>query len=290
MNISIILPARNEAQSLKKLLPEIQTVCPQAEILVVNDGSTDDTVKVCNEAGVKVFTHSHSLGNGAAVKAGARHATGDVFVFMDADGQHLPEFIPVMLEKLNDGFDMVVGARKRDSHAGYPRYLANLLYNQLASYMSGHTVQDLTSGFRVVKAGIFRQFLHLLPNGFSYPTTITMALFRSGYQLEYVPINCNDREGSSHIKLFKDGVKFLLIIFRVTSLYSPLKIFAPVSGILLLMGLSYYAYTFTFYSRFTNMSMLLLVSAIIVFLIGLISEQITFLMYSQSQKNGRDQQ
>lgn len=288
MNVSIILPARNEARSLAKLLPQLKEICPQAEILVVNDGSTDDTVEVCENAGVSVFTHSSSLGNGAAIKAGARHATGDVFVFMDADGQHLPEYIPVLLDKLEEGYDMVIGARKRESHAGTPRYMANLFYNKLASYMSGHAVQDLTSGFRAVKANVFRKFLHLLPNGFSYPTTITMALFRSGYQLEYIPINCDEREGSSHIRLFKDGVKFLLIIFRVTSLYSPLKIFAPVSGILFLLGLSYYAYTFTFYSRFTNMSMLLLVSAIIIFLIGLISEQITFLMYSQSQKDDHD--
>lgn len=285
MNISIILPACNEAASLSELLPRIKSVCADAEIIVVNDGSTDNTADVCKELGVSLINHQHSLGNGAAIKAGARNASGDVLVLMDADGQHLPESIPDLLNKFNEGYDMVIGARSRDSHAGMPRYLANLFYNRIASYMSGHEVLDLTSGFRVVRAELFRKFLYLLPNGFSYPTTITMALFRSGYQLAYVPIKCDQRQGKSHIRLIQDGVKFLLIIFRVTSLYSPLKIFAPVSVFIFLLGLSYYGYTFFNYSRFTNMSMLLMVSSVITFLIGLISEQITFLIYSQSQKD-----
>ena len=285
MTVSIILPARTESASLSSLLPEISKHCPDAEIIVVNDGSTDDTASVCSQMDVRCITHRRSMGNGAAIKTGARNATGDVFVFMDADGQHLPELIPQLLEKLNEGYDMVIGARNRDSHAGMPRYMANLVYNKIASYMSGHEVLDLTSGFRAVKADIFKQFLYLLPNGFSYPTTITMALFRSGYQIAYEPITCEQRQGKSHIRLLQDGIKFLLIIFRVTSLYSPLKIFAPVSLFLFLLGLTYYGYTFIAYSRFTNMSMLLMVSSVITFLIGLISEQITFLIYSQSQKD-----
>ncbi len=284
MNVSIILPARNEAESLTALLPKIRNTCPDAEILVVNDGSTDNTQAVCDELGIRTITHRHSMGNGAAIKSGARHAAGELLVFMDADGQHSPEYIPEMLSKLDEGYDMVIGARERTSHAGIPRYVANILYNKVASYMSGHNVLDLTSGFRAVKADIFRRFLYLLPNGFSYPTTITMAMFRSGYQLEYIPITCSRREGKSHIRLIHDGVKFLLIIFRITSLYSPLKIFAPVSMFLFLLGLAYYAYTYLQYARFTNMSMLLFVSSIIILLIGLISEQITFLLYSQSQK------
>jgi len=180
---------------------------------------------------------------------------------------------------------MVVGARTTDSHAGSHRLVANYAYNRLASYMSGHHIKDLTSGFRAVRAEIFRQYLYLLPNGFSYPTTITMALFRSGYSILYLPIKCPERKGSSHIKIIKDGFRFLLIIFRITSLSSPLKIFGPVSLGLFFSGLTYYGFTYMLYGRFTNMGMLLLISSVLIFLIGLISEQITFLIYSQNQKN-----
>jgi glycosyltransferase involved in cell wall biosynthesis len=283
-SLSIILPAKNESASLKVLLPDLISLYKDAEIIVVNDGSTDDTIKLCSNYNVKVISHPYSKGNGAAIKTGARNATGDVLVFMDADGQHSPKYVNKLLEEIDNEHDMVIGARDYSSHASTLRKIANIFYNKLASYMSGHKIEDLTSGFRAVKAKVFQQFLYLLPNGFSYPTTITMALFRSGYSIKYVPIKCNKREGISHIKLFRDGFKFLLIIFRVTSLYSPLKIFGPISLCLLVTGLSYYGYTYTVYGRFTNMSMLLLISSILVFLIGLISEQITFLIYSQNQK------
>lgn len=283
-SLSIILPAKNESASLSKLLPELTDLYKEAEIIIVNDGSDDGTLDVCSKYNVKVVSHPYSKGNGAAIKTGARTASGDILVFMDADGQHLPEDIKKLLEELEIGHDMVIGARDNGSHASVPRCIANVLYNKLASYMSGHKILDLTSGFRAVKANIFKQFLYLLPNGFSYPTTITMALFRSGYSIKYVPIRCEKRTGNSHIRLIKDGFKFLLIIFRVTSLYSPLKIFGPTSFVLFITGLCYYAYTYIYYGRFTNMSTLLILTSIIIFLIGLLSEQITFLIYSESQK------
>jgi glycosyltransferase involved in cell wall biosynthesis len=283
-NLSIILPAKNESASLRKLLPELIAAYGDAEIIIINDGSEDDTLDVCSKYNVRVISHPYSKGNGAAIKTGARAATGDTLVFMDADGQHSPEDIKRLLEEIECGNDMVVGARDTASHASIPRRIANLLYNRLASYMSGHEIRDLTSGFRAVKASIFEQFLYLLPNGFSYPTTITMALFRSGYSIKYVPIRCEKRTGNSHIRLIKDGVKFLLIIFRVTSLYSPLKIFGPASFAIFVTGLCYYAYTYFYFGRFTNMSTLLILTSVIIFLIGLLSEQITFLIYSQNQK------
>ena len=203
---------------------------------------------------------------------------------MDADGQHSPKDIKNLLDELEKGNDMAIGAREKNSHASIPRRIANTLYNMLASYMSGHKILDLTSGFRAVKADIFRQFIYLLPNGFSYPTTITMALFRSGYSIKYIPITCEKRTGNSHIRLIKDGFKFLLIIFRITSLYSPLKIFGPVSLGLFITGVCYYGYTYFSFGRFTNMSTLLILTSVIIFLIGLLSEQITFLIYSENQK------
>ena len=223
------------------------------------------------------------MGNGAAIKRGARAATGDTIVFMDADGQHDPSLIDQLTRRLDEGFDMVVGARDGSGQANFHRGLANSLYNWLASRMTGHAILDLTSGFRAVRADKFREFLHLLPNGFSYPTTSTMAFFRSAYPVAYVPIPVAKRVGTnSHIRPLKDGIRFLLIIFKIATLYSPLKLFVPTSMVFFLLGLSYYAYTFFTEHRFTNMSMLLFSAAVIIFLIGLISEQITALVYGRN--------
>ncbi|MCP5207449.1 MAG: glycosyltransferase family 2 protein [Hahellaceae bacterium] len=278
-NISIVIPAKNEAGALVKFLPELVTAYPSAEIIVVNDGSTDETSDICSNSGVIEIHHPYSKGNGASIKSGARAATGDVIVFMDGDGQHRVNDIARLLERLNQGFDMVVGARDSKSQASLGRLAANRLYNQLGTWMVGHTIEDLTSGFRAVKAVMFRQFLSMLPNGFSYPTTITMAFFRAGYSVSYLPIQADKRVGKSHINLLKDGVRFLLIIFKIGTLYSPLKLFTPISLMFFLSGVSYYLYTFIFYSRFTNMSALLLSTSVLIFLMGLISEQITSLMY-----------
>jgi len=282
--ISIVIPAKNEATSLQNIIPLLREIKPDAEIILVNDGSTDTTQAVCSDAGVKCITHPYSMGNGAAIKSGARAATGEILVFMDADGQHRPEEIQSLLDKLDEGYDMVVGARSRSGQASIGRLAANSLYNKLASWMTGHPVKDLTSGFRAVRADKFREFLHLLPNGFSYPTTSTMAFFRAGYAVTYVPIDVRQREGKSHINIWKDGVRFLLIIFKVGTLYSPLKLFIPISLLHGFIGISYYAYTFFTMGRFTNMSAMLLSSAVIIFLIGLISEQITALLYQDKSR------
>jgi glycosyltransferase involved in cell wall biosynthesis len=282
-DISIILPARNEASSLRTLLPEIRTRIPGAEIIVVNDGSTDDTVEICSQYGAKIVTHPYAMGNGAAVKSGARVAQGKILVFMDADGQHQPQDILQLLGKLEQGYDMVVGARSRRSQAGLHRAAANGFYNWLASWMVGQKVDDLTSGFRVVRADKFRKFLYMLPNGFSYPTTITMSFFRAGYAVGYVPIFAPKRIGTSHMRILRDGVRFLLIIFKIGTLYSPLKLFFPISMFFFLLGCGNYLHTFLTIHRFTNMSALLIITAMIVFLIGLVSEQITMLAYRDSE-------
>ncbi len=223
------------------------------------------------------------MGNGAAIKTGARNASGSVLVFMDADGQHDPASIQPLYEEIAQGFDMAVGARGSESQASTGRKLANRIYNTLASWMTGHKVRDLTSGFRAVRGDKFREFLYLLPNGFSYPTTSTMAFFRAGYSVTYVPINANKRAGVSHIRPLRDGARFLLIIFRVGTLYSPLKLFVPLSALHFAMGLIHYGYTFVVARQFTNMSALLFTTAVVIFLIGLVSEQITALIYANRQ-------
>jgi glycosyltransferase involved in cell wall biosynthesis len=279
--ISIILPAKNEAESLEKLLPELRQNYPNEEIIVVNDGSTDNTVGVCQKHGVTVISHAYSMGNGAAIKTGARNADGNILVFMDADGQHLPSDIQGLLDMLNDGYDMVVGARHLDSHASLVRRIGNTLYNKLASWMTGYQILDLTSGFRAARARHFNKFLYLLPNKFSYPTTSTMAFFRSGLPVGYMPISARQRTGErkSHIRLVHDGLRFLIIIMKIGALFSPMRFFLPISFVLLLAGLSYYGYTYYSWGRLTNMSAILFLSSLQTFLIGVVSEQISALHY-----------
>ncbi|MAL02733.1 MAG: glycosyl transferase [Arenimonas sp.] len=285
MKISVILPAKNEAEGLRRTVPALARVLPEAEVIVVDDGSTDETADVAAAAGARVLSLPYSMGNGAAIKRGARAAQGDLLVFMDADGQHDPAQIPQLLAKLDEGYDMVVGARDSTGQANVGRGLANALYNRLASWMTGHDILDLTSGFRVVRTQRFLEFLHLLPNGFSYPTTSTMAFFRSAYAVAYVPVEVGRRMGTaSHIRPLRDGVRFLLIIFKIATLYSPLKLFAPVGLGFFLLGAGYYTYTYVTMQRFTNMSALLFSAAVIVFLIGLISEQITSLTYTRPSR------
>lgn len=280
MRVSVILPAKNEAEGLRRTLPALRAVLPDAEVIVVDDGSTDGTGPLAAGLGARVLSSPYSMGNGAAIKRGARAATGDVLVFMDADGQHDPALIPQLLDRLAAGYDMVVGARDGAGQASVGRGLANGFYNTLASWMTGHRVLDLTSGFRAVNADRFREFLHLLPNGFSYPTTSTMAFFRSAYPVAYLPVRVDRRVGTaSHIRPLKDGVRFLLIIFKIATLYSPLKLFLPTALGFLLLGVGHYAYTFLTSARFTNMGALLLSASVIIFLIGLVSEQITSLTY-----------
>jgi glycosyltransferase involved in cell wall biosynthesis len=279
MSISLILPAKNESEGLRRALPGVRELLPDAQIIVVDDGSTDDTAAVAARYGATVLSSPYSMGNGAAIKRGARAATGDILVFMDGDGQHNAALIPRLLARLDQGYDMVVGARGWGDQASVGRGLANGLYNRVASVVTGFEVADLTSGFRVVRADKFKEFLHLLPNGFSYPTTITMAFFRSAYAVAYEPIPVAARIGKSHIRPLRDGLRFMIIIFKIATLYSPLKLFAPTALFFGLLGLGNYAYTFATESRFTNMSALLLSAAAIVFLIGLVSEQITTLTY-----------
>jgi glycosyltransferase involved in cell wall biosynthesis len=281
--ISIIIPAYNEAETIGDVVTTIVHLYPDFEIIVINDGSTDDTAAVAKDAGALVYSHPYNIGNGAAVKSGIRFASGKILVFMDGDGQHDPRDIEKLLQYFPE-FDMVIGARPKGHHASWGRALANRIYNWLASYVAKFAIQDLTSGFRAVKSDIAHTFLYLLPNTYSYPATLTLGVLRNGRSVKYIPINTQRREkGTSKIKLFRDGIRFFLIITKICALYSPLRIFLPVSFIMFSLGLGYYLYTYVNFGRFTNMSALLFTTSILIFMMGLISEQICQMRFERSE-------
>lgn len=280
ISVTVLLPAYNEELAIATTVSRIKELHPDFEILVVDDGSTDNTMQAAMDAGANVWPHPYNIGNGAAIKTGLRMARGEWVVMMDADGQHKPEDIAKLLEN-KDSHDMVVGARSQGSKTSLHRDVANKLYNWFASYVTQFTIKDLTSGFRLMKTEAARQYIYLLPNTFSYPSTLTMAYLRSGRSLKYVPIQTLARKGKSKIKLIRDGARFFLIISKVATLFSPLRVFLPVSLFLFFTGLSYYLYTFFTAGRFTNMSALLFTSSLMVFMLGLISEQISQMRYER---------
>ncbi len=282
MKVSIIIPAFNEEASIGDVIKSIKTKYPDFEIIVVNDASTDNTAEIAEKAGAKVLSHPYNIGNGASIKTGMRVASGDFFVTMDGDGQHRPEDIGKLLAEMQT-YDMAVGQRTFSDQASFGRYMGNLFYNKFASYVTKFNVKDLTSGFRAVNAGMAKRFLYLFPNTYSYPTTLTLSVLRSGRSVKYVPISSNKRQkGKSGINLFKDGVRFFMIIIKICTLFSPLRIFLPVSGSLFLMGIFHYLITYFTSGRFTNMSALLLVTGVVVFMMGLVSEQICQMRFERT--------
>jgi glycosyltransferase involved in cell wall biosynthesis len=281
--VSIIIPVFNEAENLAEMLHGIRALqLAGSEIIVVDDGSTDGSAKIAIETGANVIRHPYNIGNGAAVKSGMRAARGKLLVLMDGDGQHNPQDIPRLLAESKD-YHMVVGARGKGSKLRFHRYAANLAYNLLASYVTRFRVKDLTSGFRILSRRDGLRFIDLLPNTFSYPTTLTLAFLRSGLTVKYIPIQSLYRSGQSKISLVTDGIRFLLIITKIATLFSPFRVFLPVSMVFFLGGMTNYISTYISEHRFTNMSVFLLTTAVIIFMLGLISEQIALLRMERLQ-------
>lgn len=281
--ISIVIPAYNEEAVIGRVLDELQAR-NYHEVIVVDDCSTDNTIAVAQAHGAMVVRHPYNLGNGAAVKSGIRAASGDIIVLMDSDGQHPPADIPRLVSYIGD-YDMVVGARTAESDSHLYRDVGNKVFNTYASYIVGYPIPDLTSGFRAIKAPLLKRFLYLLPNGYSYPSTITIAMFRSGFRVRYEPIVSPARVGYSKVKPLRDGLRFLMTITRLATMFVPLKIFIPISMMFLTVGISYGAWLLIFRSRFSNMAVLLIMIGVVVFLVGLIAEQIALLRMANTTRD-----
>jgi glycosyltransferase involved in cell wall biosynthesis len=286
-DISIVIPVYREGNVIGGVVEKVRrvmdTVGDSYEIIVVNDGSDDETAAEAKKAGARVISHPYNIGNGASIKTGIRNATGKILIMMDGDGQHNPEDIVQLIENVGP-FDMVVGARTGDSESHFHRKMANGFYNLFASYMCKRKIQDLTSGFRAIKADIARQFVSLLPNSFSYPTTITMAVVRAGYSLTYVPIKTNSRVGKSKIKLIRDGSHFFLIIVKIATLFSPMRVFLPVSAAMFLTGLGYGLFRILFMGgSYGPTSAMLMTMSVVVFMVGLVSEQVAQVRLDRSE-------
>ena len=280
---SIVIPAFNEAASVAPLVAGLLGAAPWGEILLIDDGSTDDTGARAAAAGARVIRHPYNKGNGAAVKTGIRHATGAFILIVDADGQHRPDDATRLVSHL-DAYDLVVGARSAETQAGVARRIGNGVLNRIASYLTEQDIPDLTSGFRAARRDCLLEFLHLLPNGFSTPTTTTLAFMKAGYSVRFEPVHAAPRAGVSKIRLGSDGVGFLLILLKVMTIFSPLRIFLPVSAASFVIGSAYAAWTIATQSHVTNSSVLLIVLSVVIFLMGLVSEQISALRFEGRER------
>jgi len=288
--VSVVLPVYNEALNIRRLLAEVRGVMDGLgltyEIIAVDDGSDDGTSDILHEVDyVRTITSPYNKGNGATVKAGIRNARGRLIILMDGDGQHDPSSIPELLEK-SDRYELVIGARADGTAQALHRRLANIFYNKLASYVSGHKVEDLTSGFRVAHRDKIARFIPLFPNGFSYPATSTLAFLRSGFSVAFVPVAMRKREGKSKISLPRDGIRFVLIVIKTISLFNPLRIFLPASALCIALGVGHALFKIVVQgNRYTNLSILFISTGVLIFFIGLVSEQIAMLRFERTEQD-----
>jgi glycosyltransferase involved in cell wall biosynthesis len=277
-DVSVIIPAYNEGTAIAAVVSSIGAAAPWREIIVVDDGSADETASIALQAGAVVVRHPYNKGNGAAVKSGIRRASGQFVLIVDGDGQHRATDARRLVARLGE-FDLVIGARAGITQATRTRRIGNALLNWFAGYLTGRRIPDLTSGFRAARREHLLEFLHLLPNGFSTPTTTTLAFMKGGYNVAFEPTEAAARVGSSKIRLASDGTKFLMIILKIATLFSPLRVFLPIAIVSFLVGVGYAIWTIATQSHITNSSVLLIVLAVMVFLVGLVSEQISALRF-----------
>ena len=286
--LSILIPAFNEAETIGEVIPQLREQYPDAEILVIDDGSTDETAQLAEAATARVVRHPYNKGNGASVKTGLRNATRELVIIFDADGQHDAADIQKIVNQIG-AYDLVVGARDENSQTDFGRRMYHHVLNALATYLSGMRVPDATSGFRAARRGDLMQFIHLLPNGFSTPVTTTLAFIKAGYSVQFLPTTMLKRQGGvSKIKPVRDGTRFIIIAFRMSTLFAPMKLFLPVSVALFVIALVYTLIDILFFTQrlyITNSAVLLFTMTILIFLIGLVAEQIAALRFERVEKN-----
>lgn len=280
-SVTIAMPAYNEGHAIAGVIAAVQAQVPGAEVLVIDDASSDDTAATARAAGARVISQPYNKGNGAAIKTAIRNCRGDVLLIIDADGQHDPADIPRLLQHM-DRYDMVVSVRSQESHASRTRSVGNRLLARFASYVAQMEFADLTSGFRAMRTDVIREFVHLLPNRYSWPTTSLLCFAKAGYSIRFVPIAALRRTGGrSQQKLFRNGFKFMTIILRIVMLFSPLRVFFPVSVVM--FGLSLLAYLASVFFgtggwlKIPNATSTLFTGAIVIFMFGLLAEQIVAL-------------
>ena len=281
-DVSIVIPAYNESEAIAQVVSSLAAAAAWREIIVIDDGSGDDTSTRARAAGGIVVRHPYNKGNGAAVKSGIRRATGEYVLIVDGDGQHRPDDAQRLVARLGE-YDLIVGARSKTTQANHTRRFGNGALNNLASYLTGREIPDLTSGFRAARTACLREFIHLLPNGFSTPTTTTLAFIKAGYNVGFEPVEARQRVGSSKIRLARDGAKFLMIILKIVTIFSPLRVFVPLAAAAFLLGVGYGVWNVTVHARIPNGSVLLILFAVVVFLVGLVSEQISALRFEGRQ-------
>lgn len=277
--LSIIIPAYNEAEAIGPTLRKLSgmTFPIEHEIIIVDDGSTDDTYKVCSEFPVILLKHSVNKGYGAALKTGIRKSSGDRIIILDSDGQHDPDEISKFIDLLEE-YDMVIGERSAESFQVANRKLGKRIIRKVGEYLVEQKLPDFNSGFRAFRKDLILELLHMMPNGFSFSTTSTLAFLKEGYNIATLPINVKERVGrKSNVKFFKDGSKTMLLLFRIIMLFNPLKVFFPASIAISFFGLAFGVYGYIEFDKFSNTGVLMITLGMFLFFIGLLADQISIL-------------
>jgi glycosyltransferase involved in cell wall biosynthesis len=272
--LSIVIPVYNEEKAIGEVLDKLITQRQEKnwEILVVDDGSNDQTARIILNYPVRLIRHHGNRGYGAALKSGIRHSTSDFIVIMDGDGQHNPQDIRRLLREVENS-DLVAGARQKKSHSPLWRMPGKWFLSLLANYLMRQRIPDLNCGFRIYRREILMPYLPICPDGFSFSMTSLFAFLSDNYRVTYIPIETGNRKGRSSVTLFT-GFETILLILRIITLFNPLRIFIPISAGCILFGGSLFFIYYFFHDRGSVSALVLLLIGVQFFFFGLVSDQL----------------